>query len=188
MQLFENDVKFLCKSTGLKKERLLDLVEDENDFYLVLDSVAKLKHKKEDLFNLSFETFSKMIILIYAAELNYPIEEKMYVADCICKNFPRIRKKINFGYLKTADTSEKLSRYYLILMGILYKKLKKNFFTVNIWNRVKEGFSLKGPKDFVCHLEIWIKLLHKIEKDNWFFTKDDREQKVCPPKDLEISI
>lgn len=179
--LFENDISFLIQQTKLSEKQLLSLVETERDFDLLLESVAILPVTKERLWNLSFFTYIKFIIYKYSQQYNFSLEEKNYVAKMIYKNFPRLQMKVNFGYLSTADTSEKLSQYYLVLMGFFYKRLKKKFFTVKIWNQVENGFKIGQIQEFHTHLKTWVNVLHKIENDDWFMTSKTNKEKICEP-------
>lgn len=185
-QIFENDLAFLEKETKLSREKIECLTETSRDFDLVIDSLSGLEIDKKTLLNLSFETFTKYIIFKYSKKLNYSDAEKQYISNIVSNYFPRLQININFEYLSVANTSERLSKYYLVLMGFFYKKLKRNFFTPKIWRQTEEGFRKGDVKETADHLEQWVKILQQIENDNWFLTNKTKRGKVCPPKKLLV--
>src|SRR3990167_8044178 len=100
--LFENNILFLIEKTNLSRPNLVKLTESSRDFNLVLDSISAGSLEKEKLFNLSFDCFVKLLVFKYSKNYNnINFEDKLYIADAIIKNYVRLQKRVNFGYLSS---------------------------------------------------------------------------------------
>lgn len=170
INLSEDDIKVLLKHTNkLKKEKLLSLFEDNHDGNLVLDSLSKVSFSNLDIKKLSFPVYSKLALYRYSNNIpKVNIDNKIYISDVLIDTLPALVKEQRF-LNKEIKSSEKESKYYLILAGIFLDKIKetKDKYTLHYYeNFIESGFRGVDLRDIAHQVPHWIGVINKITKNN----------------------
>jgi hypothetical protein len=162
-----SDIKFLCDKTKLSEEKLLTLID--KDYLLILDSLCNIELKDEPI---SFDLYCKLIILKETKNVNYPLAEKAYVADCISAHYPKVHKDSHYA-IDNKHMTESTGKFYLILTGmfpefLIAKKNKKGAPDLTFYI----GLAKQGLKQSTCitvsdHVDDWVNFLYYIKKFCW---------------------
>lgn len=171
MPLKNQDLQYIAEKLGISLEKTEKLTEEDRDTNLVLNELSVKSIKKQDYSRLSTSTFIKLITFRYSYELNYSIEEKIYIANCIYLLYPTLKKEINLKIIDTDHISEKKSQYCIVLFGFFSDRLNSNIIDSNHIRNISEGFRAKTElRDLSFHVREWIDILREIHHKNWFMS------------------
>jgi len=152
MKLHKNDILFLLKKTQISLKSLINLIEEDRDFNLVINAVALNidLNDTNELSLLSDKLKLKLILYHRAKDKDYDISEKSYIADLLINNYNQI--------YKTCDISQKKQ-----------KKEIKQFISIindinidsNKLNTIASNFNKLGYKNISNHLSDWIDIIRQ---------------------------
>ena len=165
----EIDLKFIAENLSLRPEIAKSLTEEENDCNLLLNELSTKNFNRAQILPLTFITFCKLVTYKYSYKSNFSLEDKTYIAKAIFFDFPKIRRMVNFSLIGQKEPTETVARYYLILAGLYYKKIKQCFFPKDYLKFIEFGFRKNDDlRELGINTEHWLKILRQIENDGWF--------------------
>jgi hypothetical protein len=165
-----SDLLYIAKTVNLSLEKTKALVEEPRDFNLVIDSICEKKMSEEDALALSFKLFVKICLFKFCKNVNFSLEEKSYVAECIANHFPNSSKgqldKININ-----KPSESQSQFYLVICGLFKESITANkkfpFSFKQCMNFVSDGFRKAEHRDLANHVYEWVEIMQKMKESSW---------------------
>lgn len=166
------DLQFLSKTLKLSEEKTFSLIENPDDFNLILNSICE--NKQIDTFiNVSFEFYVLLNIFKFSKNKINEFEDKHYTAEIVSKFYPNYDFRTYL--IGNKIPLEDLGKYYLVGLtmfeGRFYKAYKRkaaphpDFYYQVIDTYFKEN----GPTTFYSDLPEWIKILKDIR--NFWFNK-----------------
>jgi hypothetical protein len=172
MHLEGRDFDFLCSLTGLTGDKLLLLLEEDQDLLFEVLS-EKVDHRK--ITDISFPLYIQMSICREAAGKPFEKNEKEYVVRSITFTYPKLHKESpyltdRFQKNRKLQLREADAQYYLVLAGLFPERLelihrkggpKPEFYI----GAAEVAFSRAGYADLAEHLFDWINVLNKIKVD-----------------------
>lgn len=165
MSLPSYDIFFLCKKTKLSEKQLLCLAEE--DFSLMLDALTDVTLDDAPI---SFELFCKLTILKESKGLNYPLTEKIYVANCIPAQYHNISTRSHY-VIDNININEDIRQFYLILTGMfperIIAKASKGAPNLEFYINYTKSLFFESQPSLSNHLEDWIDLLYYIKNYCW---------------------
>src|SRR3990167_3818532 len=130
IDLNEFDVRFLSKQTGLstKKTTLKDQRKQSIGFYL------------------------RYLVFKFSKHLDYKLEEKTYIADCLLVQLPQIFEKID---LNPEKVNEERAQNLMVLLGFLGDLIKEipGFNYSHYIKNMEAGFRGADQRDVALHLQ-----------------------------------
>lgn len=155
-----NDLDFISRETKLTRDKTLALIEEDRDLNLILEQIANYL-TKENLPNISFETYVKLVVFKFSKNKPYDISEKSYISNAIIDNYKKAEAHQKLPLIKTDTYSEKLIRYYIVLFGLFNKEPRKGM-QMDHWLRAA------GQREVAAHLKDWLEILSQIRDEKWF--------------------
>ncbi len=159
--LNKNDLKFILYKTRLPLKQLLNLIEEERDFELVIDSIASNLTIQDIklLPDLSDKMRVKLALYHSSKETDYDIAEKSFVSDILSKNYKQIYTK---AYLPVKGQKPVIKQFISVINNNALDNKKLNEMICN--------FNKIGKREVGIHLKNWIEIVNK--------TKEFIKQKV----------
>lgn len=144
------DLNFILIKTKLPLRSLLNLIEEDRDYNLVLDSISSTltEDEKYNLCHLSLSLKVKLCIYNYSQNINFDISEKSYITDILSKNY-------NFIYNNGYSIGRGHKREIRSLLNII--KCGKP--TNKIISNITPELTKIGQKNLAYHLPEWIKII-----------------------------
>ena len=164
--LSNNDLQFLCDSTGLSVNKLLSL---DSDFDLIVDAIAD---RELTMAPISLSLFTKLTIFRESRAMKYPLTEKAYVASCVADTYPKCYKGSHY-IIDRGTLTEKDGRYYLVLTSmfpefIINKHNSNGAPNLDFYiKKAKDIFHRHNQEILASHLDEWIDLLYYIKINCW---------------------
>jgi len=162
LKLEKKDINFLCNVTKLSKERLLLLIEERADYYLLLDTIAAREYTKEEFHCLSFNLIVPFVIFKLTKDKNFDFEEKSYIIDALCTFLPVIAHT-NQIVIQNSKKSEKHSKLNFVLCGFLDIDVEDH----QILKDIETGFRSAGKRELANHLKDWIEVIKTMKAELW---------------------
>jgi hypothetical protein len=177
MPLNKQDFDYTLKKLSLSPPLLEKITETERDTNLLLSELSTKNIKREDINNLSFLTYVKLLVFRYSYDTGFGLDEKIYVAQSVCQFFPEIKRELNFKLISSKDgPSEKKSQYFLVLSGFYYDVVSPQFFYDGYKAFIANGFrkneKLRGLSD---NVEDWLVILREIHTKKWMAAKSKKQ-------------
>ena len=149
-----NDLNFILEKTKLSLKPLLNLIEEDRDYNLVIDSIAAhLTENEIKKSNISKELRTKLTLYHLTRDKDYCIEEKSYICEILSQNFKQIYSR---GFLLKKGQKRPINDFISVIND---NKINKNKIT-NIGGK----FNNMGRKDVGSHIEEWLKIINKTKK------------------------
>lgn len=152
LKLQIHDIEFILKKTKLPLKSLLNLIEEERDYNLVIDSISSTltEAEKYKLQNLSPSLKVKLSIYNCAQNINFDISEKSYITDILSKNYNYIYKN---GYVLGKGHKREIRQLLCVI--------KENKSDNNTIKYMAANFNKLGRKDIATHVPEWLKIISK---------------------------
>lgn len=150
-----NDLQFFLDKTGLDPKRFINLIEEDRDFDLVIESIAchLSDVDKKILPKLSQKLRTKIILYNLSCHKNYDISEKSYISDILYNNYNQIYKTC---YLSKKSIKKEIKHFISVINNMTENKKEIN---VAVNNFIK-----LGRKDISSHLCDWINIIQESKK------------------------
>ncbi len=169
MKLQNDDISYISARTRLSFDRALHLCEEERDANLVLDAIsAEFSKICLTEFSLSYPTYVRLVLFKHSKDKNLDIDEKVYVAKSISIYLNQLKNKVKPELLKQDKPDEKACQYSLVASGLFDSKLAPEYLTKKSFIKLQYGFVDAGRRELGTHVDYWIEVMHRIQKDNWF--------------------
>lgn len=151
--LNKNDLNFILDKTKLPLKSLLNLIEEERDFNLVIDSIASTLTVKDlpSISLLSKKLQTKLVLYYTSKNTNYNIEEKSYISDIVMKNFNEIYK-------------DHLIKEQKPPISYLIRAINSGVISQDRLASITNGFNKLGQKDVSSHILDWINIINNTKQ------------------------
>lgn len=152
LKLQIDDLNFILKKTKLSLRSLLNLIEEERDYNLVLDSISSTltEEEKSRLCNLSPTLKVKLCIYNCSQHVDFDIAEKSYISEILSKNYNFIYKN---GYVLNKSNKREVKQ--------LLSVIKQNKSDNQTLNHMAANFNKIGKRDIATHVPQWLKIINK---------------------------
>lgn len=151
LKLKIDDLNFILKKTRLSLKSLLNLIEEERDYNLVLDSISSTLTEDEKLQLCNLSPILKVKLSIYncAKNTDFDIEEKSYMTDILSNHYNFVYK----GRVLGRGTKKEV-RY---LLGII----KQNKVDNQTIKQISNIFAQKPHKSLASHFPTWLEIINR---------------------------
>jgi hypothetical protein len=170
------DIYFLTRRTELTKARLVPLLEEKKDFYLVISQICNYPLTKRQTKNFSFKFLIVLLVFKYGEDFKLSTEHKAFISKIVIKNYC----KILLGELKVPNFGDKgkpspaMAQIIFIMFGLFYDY----FIDLVGQNEVErlvegntvyiiKGFSRLDIEDVPEMVESGLCVLNKIKEKEW---------------------
>ena len=119
------DLEYISKKTKLSTDRASILIEEPQDFHLLIDQLSLKRHYIKDLKKVSFPLLFKLKLFKNAQNFDFDLEEKAHVADTVCKYFNPRNKNKRRELSLTTDSTEKSALVAFCLISLFFHDFQK---------------------------------------------------------------
>jgi len=179
------DIYFLTRKTQLKRPKLISLLEEKADFYLVVDRICGYPLTKTQTKNLSFKFFVILLVFKYSKEVDLSIQHKIFISKTIFHNYV----KVVTGDVAVPDFSPKkrpnpgMAQIIFIMLGLFYDYFEslvspndiEDLVRVNT-TYIEKGFSELNIDNVPSMIENGLQVLNTIKDQNWLDQMSDKNQ------------
>ncbi len=153
--LNRNDLKFILYKTKLPLKRLLNLIEEDRDFELVVDSIATTMTTQDIkvLPELSEKLRVKLALYYSSKHVDYDISEKSYISDILFKNYKQVYTKA-YSPIKGQKPA----------INLFISVIKNNALDSNKLTTMMINFSKIGKREVGVHIKDWINIVNKTKE------------------------
>ncbi len=170
------DIYFLERRTSLQKSRLVPLLEEKRDFYLIMERVCDYPLSKRQTKNLSFKFLVVLLVFKYSRNQKLSSDHKIFIARTVFNNY----NKIISGEIRVPEFSPSgkpssgLAQIIFIMLGLFYDYFEsfigpndvEDLVEVNT-NYMIKGFSELDIEDVPTMIENGLCVLNKIKDKDW---------------------
>lgn len=152
MKLYEHDILFLIQKTKLSLKSLLNLIEDERDFDLVIDSISTNINEDDirEFPKLSEKLRVKIILYHSSRHKNYDISEKSYISNILVSNY----NQIYTSQSSPVKGQKRAIKYFISIIND--SQIDQNKLSI-----AAQNFTKLGQSNISNHLYDWIKIIKK---------------------------
>ena len=167
------DLEYISKKTKLSTDRASILIEEPQDFHLLIDQLSLKRHYIKDLKKVSFPLLFKLKLFKNAQKFDFDLEEKAHVSDTVCKYFNPRNKSKKRELSLTTDSTEKSALIAFCLISLFFQDFQKE-----MGEYVPHGFrnwedyiikGLSGGKSINIklskHVREWMGIIQKTKKE-----------------------
>ena len=170
------DIYFLSRRTELTKTKLVPLLEEKKDFYLMVSQICNYPLTKRQTKNFSFKFLIILLVFKYGEDFELSTEHKAFISKAVIKNYC----KILLGELNMPNFEDKgrpnpaMAQVIFIMFGLFYDY----FIDLVGQNEVEKltegntvyiikGFSRLDIKNVPKMVEDGLCVLNKIKEKQW---------------------
>ena len=171
------DIYFLSRRTQLTNLKLVSLLEEKKDFYLVISQICNYPLTKRQTKNCSFKFLIVLLVFKYGENLKLPSEDKAFIAKVVIKNYGKILKgNLEIPNLKKnkSNPNPAMAQIIFIMFGLFYDFFLEIVGQNDMADLVEgntaymiKGFSCLNIKDVPNMVEKGISVLNKIKEKKW---------------------
>lgn len=171
------DIYFLSRRTQLTKLKLVSLLEEKKDFYLVISQICNYPLTKRQTKNFSFKFLIVLLVFKYGENFKLSSEHKAFIAKVVIKNYckiligdleiPNLKKNRN-------NPNPAMAQIIFIMFGLFYDYFLEIVGQNDMEDLVEgntaymiKGFSCLDIKDVPNMVEKGIGVLNKIKEKKW---------------------
>jgi hypothetical protein len=179
------DIYFLTRKTQLKRPKLISLLEEKTDFYLVIDRICGYPLSKAQTKNLSFKFFVILLVFKYSKEVELSTPHKIFISKIVFNNYI----KVVSGDVTVPDFSPKkmpnpgMAQIIFIMLGLFYDYFESLVSPNEIEDLVEantayieKGFSELNIDNVPSMIENGLQVLNTIKDQNWLDQMRDKNQ------------
>jgi len=179
------DIYFLTRRTQLDKSRLVPLLEEKTDFYLIVDRVCEYPLAKRQTKNLSFKFFVILLVFKYGKQVELSTAHKIFISKILFNNYV----KIVSGDIAVPDFSPKkkpnpgMAQIIFIMLGLFYDYFEsfispseiEDIIQVNT-TYMEKAFSELEIDNVPSMIENGLQVLNAIRDQDWVDEMSDKNQ------------
>jgi hypothetical protein len=169
------DVYFLSRKLNLTKGKTTSLIEQERDFYLIIQQICSLPLTKKQTKNLSDEFLITLLIFRYGKRKKTNVQHLTQLSKLTIESYSMItRGKVFLKHLDKSKPSKQHSSLILVMFGLFSdyftddidaKKIKEAF-KENV-NFIIEGFSSLDVENLPEMVLSGMEILSEIKEKEW---------------------
>lgn len=150
-----NDLNFILEKTKLPLKELVNLIEEDRDYNLVIDSISHTLSEDDlnNLYKLSLDLRTKLILYNITRDKTFDIEEKSYISGILSKNFEQIYSR---GPTMNKGQKKPINQFINIL--------NSKTIDINKLSNIADQFKDIGHKDVGSHINEWVKIINNSKK------------------------
>lgn len=169
------DIYFLSRKLNLTKGKAISLIEQETDFYLIIQQICNLPLTKKQTKNLSDEFLITLLIFRYGKRKKTNSSHLTQLSKLTIESYEMITHgKVFLKHLDKTKPSKEHSSLILVMFGLFSdyftdhvdtKKIKEAF-KENV-NFIIEGFSSLEVEDLPEMVSSGMEILNEIKEKEW---------------------